>query len=189
MISIQNYEIGKIINCSDLLFEVQIEDEIKIAKKAFSCLVKPLQGDLVSLLNNEDEYYIVDILERKSKHQCEIIVDGDLKITSLDLEINSYDIKINSAIFATQSANLTLHGKTIELVSNAYKNSGSSSENIFLEDIRRSDRSYNYIKGHEEIQCNSSRHLTKESRVVRSKNLVATAEDQVKIDGQNIHLA
>lgn len=180
---------GRVVSQSGAVFLVETNEERLEAKKAFSCVYEPQIGDIVALYKIEVAFFIVHILHREQTRNREVQINGKLSLVCDELDIKSG--KVNGFVdsIKTVFSSMTYEGKLFKLVSEIFKSSGNSKESTYIEDVTKSDRSYKYVNGHEEIQCKSSRHLSEESRVVRAENLVMTAKEQVKIDGENINLA
>ena len=75
-------------NCAIITFEKENNYQIKyknkqyIAKKAFSCLVKPQKNDFVEFRIVDNEFYITSILERVDDSSANITLPLKTKITS-----------------------------------------------------------------------------------------------------------
>lgn len=171
-------------------------DESIKAFKAHSCLVEPMEDDSVAVYKAAQKYYIVHILERQS-NDTTINSRGKLCIVSneLDVEVATH-VRLQSASLTSRIDGiksyfneLSLSGMVADIRCAMLKTFSSSNENTHVEITNRFERSFTYINDHEEVQTKSSRHLSEDNRVVQAKNIVAIAEEQVKIDGENIHLA
>lgn len=171
-------------------------DESINAFKAHSCLVEPMEDDSVALYKAAQKYYIVHILERhssvttiKSRGKLCIVTDElDVEVTT---HVSLQSASLSSRVEAIKSYfnELSLSGMVADIRCAMLKTFSSSNENTHVEITNRFERSFTYINDHEEVQTKSSRHLSEDNRVVQAKNIVAVAEEQVKIDGENIHLA
>ncbi len=78
----------------DDVYFVKHNGEIRSAKKAFSCLMRPQNNDLVDVKLVDDELYILSILERLDDKQAEIELPVITKISSKgEVSIDAQKIK------------------------------------------------------------------------------------------------
>lgn len=178
---------------------VAIGDILLSAKKATSCLIEPKEEDKVAVYFDGFDIYITNILERKEQSPLEIIakngldistMQGDLKLSSdANMHINSKDtlyafsqsanIVISKVSFLADIANFT--SKTLNLISSTYKG--------IIDSFSMQNKSLtHYTDGHEEHHCNSSRKIVKDSDIKQVKNSILIAEEQAKIDAQQINM-
>lgn len=180
---------GKIINIIDEKYFVIVENDEQIeAKKAFSFLIKLQIDDIVLICRYEDCFYITNILYRNSSSlEFELKEDTTVKAVSL----NIYASKFNSYIESIKSLfNIfELNGLAFSLKTNSFKTLSKTNENTHVEVINKIGRRYTYINEFDELQCKNSRELVEDNKIIKAKNVVISAKDQVKIDGENIHLA
>lgn len=170
------------------------------AQKAFSCLVEPKINDKVMLLKaDEQDLYITDILTRSDEGSMEIVAkDGmSIKTQNGDLNLSSEN---NITLNATESLNgfadeanvvisklsfltklATLKSDTLNIIASIYQ---GAIDNLHL----NSENVVRHVSQHEEVQCNSSRKIVKESDIYNVKESITIAEGQVKIDAQQINM-
>lgn len=177
-----------IIEKSKDSYVIRVDESNKEAKKAFSCLIVPEVGDFVSIFESKNELYITNILSR---------VSSDMKIECLgSMEIRSNSINIYASTFNSYFENvknffnsMQLSGLNFDLKAAVLKTFSKTNENTHIEVTNKYDRSFTYINEIEEVQTKLSRHLVEENKIVKANNILATAKNQVKIDGENISLA
>lgn len=191
---VEHSRIGRVLSLNDEGFVVELYDDESeskksFAKKSFDCMIEPMIADKVFVVGVGSELYITNVLERKETTQTVVKLQGKLLLECGEVEFRVGKVESFIGSLKHFLDSFALNAKSIELFGGVFRSSGGSKESSFVSSVERCDKSYKYVNEHEEVQCKSSRHISKESRVVRSKNLIATAENQVKIDGENIHLA
>lgn len=184
-----NFLSGKIVDVYNGVYKIKIDQgKVITAKKEFSLLIKPIVGDIIKVYKHNDNFYISNIIHRESEEmefelkENTLIKAKNLKFEAFSLNSTIENIKSFFSIF-------DLSGMILNLKSNTLKTTTNKTENINIELINKSDRSYKYINEFEEVQCRNSRELIEENKIVHSKNLVLNAKEQIKIDGELINLA
>jgi hypothetical protein len=180
-------------------FIILIGDVPLSAKKATSCLIEPELHDKVSVYFDEFNLYITNILDRYEDSNLKIIAKNGLDISTSNGNLNfssDADIHINSKntlyTFA-KNANVVISevnfladivsitSKTLNLIVTTYKG--------IIDSFNMQNKSViHYTDGHEEHSCDSSRKIVKNSDIKQVKNSILMAEDQVKIDAEQINM-
>jgi len=170
------------------------------AHKAFSCLVEPKVSDEVVIYRDDrHKLYITDILHRPEPSAIEILAkDGlHIKTADADLDLSSgQDIRLNAsrALDAyAEKANVvvskvrfltrlvTFRSETLRVITTLYHG--------VIDDLHlKSKHVTRFVSGHEELQCDSSRKIVKESDIYSVKESITIAEGQVKIDAEQINM-
>lgn len=198
MVEVGAIAFGEVVTGQSGSFVVRIyEGELVGATKATSCLIEPEVKDIVGLFIANEKYYIVNVLERQGSKSLEIHTTSSLLISSdKKVCIESRSVNLKGASLYVGFENMRSYIKEVELStmytefkSTVLKTIAKSCDVFYKSVVNRIDRSYTYITGHEEVQCESSRHISEEGRVVHCKDLVATAKDQMKLDAEKINLA
>lgn len=196
--TVEQENVAEVVTISEGDYILKYENETMFAaKRAPSCLVDPQVGDTVGLFFTKSDVYIVYVLERDEKRTMSISSESEIELTSrkkLSLSSPAMAVESCSVAIDVEKANTrfkeaSITGMVFEGSFNIIKSFANSVEHMVTEMIERYDRSYTYVNEHEEVQTHSSRHISEENRVVQCKNYVVTAEDQMKLDAENIHLA
>jgi uncharacterized protein DUF3540 len=160
------------------------------AKKGVSCLVEPKISDEVLLYKaDEENIYITDILARHDSAPVEIIAKDGISIKAQNITLNANEslnsfayeanIVISKVSFLTKIA--TLKSETLNVIASMYQ---GAIDNIHM----KSESVTRHVNGHEELQCNSSRKIVKESDVYNVNDSITIAGGQVKIDADQINM-
>lgn len=175
------------------------------ATVAPSCLLAPEAGDVVALCCSEDAAYITHIL-KKATTTANIRVNGDLNIASSEGEIRlqgKAGIRISSpGTITTTSDKLQefsihhdLRTETLNVSGKQMKVDAHTTQffsrmtSIVVDDLyQRARQAVKLIENIENHTVGTLIQQVKTHLNIRSKNMVITAEEDVRIDGERIHM-
>jgi hypothetical protein len=138
-------------------------------------------------------------LVRHERAPIEIIAQDGLSIQTKDADLNlssRHNITLNASrsldayaekanVIVSKVRFLTrlvvFKSETLKVITSLYH---GAIDNFHL----KSKRVTRYVSGHEELQCNSSRKIVKESDIYSVKESITIAEGQVKIDAEQINM-
>jgi hypothetical protein len=172
-------------------YVVMINGISQRAKKAFSCLVEPMLGDKVMLSRDDENLYIIHILERKEGLGLDIVSkyginikakDGDITLDT-QKTINGFAEKANIVISEVSflSKLATFKSKSINIIASTY-NGVIDSINL------RHKTLHKFVDGHEEHQSLSSRRVIKGSDIHHVEESITIVEGQMKIDASLVNI-
>lgn len=179
------------------------------AIQAVSCLVRPRNGDYVLL--STDPFangFILSVLARENGAQTptDILIDGPLNLHVKDGGISltaDRDMELAAkGELAWTSSRLSVHadegqahigklsfiGQFFQGQVQKIKLAADWVDQAFRQWTQRLGNSFRVVEEHEEVQSGSTRHLVDGTMTVHSKNAVHIAEEDVKIDAEQIHL-
>lgn len=162
------------------------------AKKAFSCLVEPLVDDKVSLCIDDEDIFIIAILERKDDLGIDIVAKNGIKILAKEGDItlnaensinsfaNKANIVISEVSFLSKIA--TLKSETISIIASSYQG--------FMDFVTLKHKSLDkFVDGHEEHQSSSSRRIIKGSDIHHVEESITLVDGQMKIDAKLVNIS
>jgi hypothetical protein len=184
------------------------------AHRAVSCLVEPLLHDfvLVAAFAKADRGsghtltgYVLAVLERETS-EVRLVADGDVdwtvregrfRVVSRDgvdlvspkeVQIVSQEIGLSATTAKLVARDIVAIGASVlgELVD--VKLRGTFLDKVFERVSERVDRSFRRVAEIDQLKARQIDHLAEETLSLRSANAVVTAEDLVKVDGDQIHL-
>jgi hypothetical protein len=177
------------------------------ARRATSCLLEPLVGDKVLLVTDmENGDYVLAVLERDAGRMSTLSLPGDaqIKLETGRLAVSARDgIGMASAReIAMQSASLkvealkgdvTVHD--LSLVGEAWrscvdrvKSVGRSFDSILERCHQRVARSYRVVDEMDQVKAGQMDYQADTSLQMHAKYTLMTADELVKLDGEQIHL-
>lgn len=198
--------IGKAISCGEFVV-VRTASVLIRARPAASCLTRIEEGDLVLVaLNAAGSSYVLSVLERENAQPITISCERDLRLESAEGRVlisarNGIDLATAGEIDATSSSISVQSGraslciaKTI-LVGTSFlarldslRVVASSIESIADNIIEKCGRLLRRVADTEQVIAGNIEYRAEESVSVHGKHTLLTAENLVKLDGEQIHL-
>ncbi len=200
---------AEIIDVEDNKYRLKTVSGIVEAGLALSCLVKPEPGDCVKITaDTNSEYYILFILTRPGNKNRQMtlsfntdvnleVKNGGLQVLSkknislnaqqkIDMTSSEHNVTSNQTNIITER--LSFLGKKVSSQIEKMKHVCSEIDCFFDRIVQNIKTSFRYVDEHDEVQTGSSRHLVNETLTVQSKNTIHLAEEQLKMDAEQIHL-
>lgn len=191
-------EYGRVTTAGDTLKVTVPFGEIK-AVRAVGCLVCPEEGDTVLLsLDNDGGAWVLSVLARESQAPTAMELEGDsvLRIkgggltVAPDTELQCITGKaaLHAEDAEVSAGRVSLTAKLFTSQLERVKNVAGVVDDISREYTRRVVNYFRFTKEHEDCQAESRRQLVDETMTMHSKNTVIVSEEDVKIDGELIHM-
>ena len=200
-------EIAWVAEVGDRQCRVRTEHEMYEARRAVSCLLTPKVGDQVLVaVNGSDEAFILAILERENNtdHQMDFSGDvqlrvrqGRFKITSQegldlasarDIRTMSEDININAVKGRISIHDGFFQGGFLRAQIGSIKWLADTVETMAERLTQRVKRIYRTVEEFEQVKAGRMDCLVKKLLSFRSQYTVMTSKEDVKIDGERIHI-
>ena len=169
------------------------------AVRAIGCLVRPEEGDTVLLsLDATGGAWILSVLARDSGVSLAMELEGDsvLRVKNGGLTVAS-DMELScitgKAVLHADDAEMAVRrmSLTAQLFSSQVERVKAVAgvvDDVSREYTRRVINYFRFTKEHEDCQAESRRQLVEETMTIHSKNTVIVSEEDVKIDGELIHM-
>ncbi len=200
-------EYGKVIEQNQQSFMVETPTGKWSAKQAVSCLIEPRVGDKVLLaFNSNDISFILAILKRDTVEPYTLQFDRDIqiKVTQGRLALaskNGIDIASENDI-RLMSSNINMHAKHGELSIDSLSYIGTILQTqinrirLFSDIVdsvigrftQKIKRSYRFIEESEQVKAERINYDVSNLYSVKGKYTIVTAEKDIKIDGESIHV-
>jgi hypothetical protein len=199
-------EIGTVMNAGAEL-AVRTARGLYRARRAFSCLIEPAQGDLVLVAVTVDgRAFVMSILERTGGEAAAVKVEGDLRVvaaggrlsfastegvdigTGKDINLASETLSVRSREGKLLIDGLTYLGRFARVEAETVKSVVSYVDHVFERLSQKVRRSYRFV---EEIDMTRAEQIDMRANQnvhVRAANAVIAADQLVKVDGKQIHL-
>ncbi len=200
-------ETGVISKIDEDTYQVKTHDHTYDAAQALSCLIKPVPGDKVLLTGNFfDGFYILAILEREEKEKHTFSFDGDVDLklesgrltiaaqegmsmaSAKDLTFTSSEFKVHCLKGEVNVHSLLFQGgfwlgqvEKLKLIAHTFD---SVVDRLF----QRAKRSYRRIEEVDHLRAGRLDYLIEKVLSMRGKYSMLTAKEDVKIDGERIHM-
>ena len=193
-------EYAVVIETAETGFVVQSDDGAFQARQAAGCLLEPRTGDLVLIsLDSDGLCYILNILERDEQAQSRLSFPGDVTLAapngSMSLAARE-GLNLSGRRFSLRAQEGEARVDVFSLIGRYWhaqferaKAVGHALDVVFNRLVSRLQTSYRYVEEHEEIQAESMRYLVDGTMTIQTQNTVHTAEEHIKLDADQIHLA
>jgi Protein of unknown function (DUF3540) len=200
-------EVGTVHVIEGDLIRVEINDEMRIARRAASCLLAPAPGDAVLVVLLESgAAYILAVLERDADTSTRIILEGDAsieaptgKVRVLSREgidvVTEKDINVIAAHVNTQASEVTITSERLGIFSTAVnadvgvvKVVAEALDSIADRIFQKAKRVYRVVTEQDNLRAESIDHAAKRTLSIRAEHAIITAKELVKVDGEQIHL-
>ncbi|WP_295441416.1 DUF3540 domain-containing protein [uncultured Thiodictyon sp.] len=168
------------------------------AVKAASCLLTPWPGDTVLLSIAETApVYVLAVLEQADPAASRLDLPGDATIqASGDLHLAAMRALTCSATRLTVGADeaalsivrTSFIGTVVSVQAERIKSVFATADQVYRDLTQRIGAYFRATSEHEEIHANSSRTLVAADLSMQAKNTLIVAEENVKIDGELVHL-
>lgn len=199
-------DVGTVVAAGDAL-EIASADGTYAAKRAASCLLAPEVGDqvLVAFIPGRP-CYVLAVLERDPGAPARLNVDGDLAIQAaggrvsiasaegLDL-VTEGDATVVAGGFNVRAARgnvvldqLALLGSAVVAELGKAKLVTSTLETIADRVVQRAKRAYRFVEELDHMRAERLDVVANGTLSLRGENTVITAEELVKLDGEQIHV-
>ncbi len=191
---------GTVLRTQDSLFAVAAQQGELACEQAVSCLVRPQPGDRVLVSQDQEEgSYILAVLSHgDNRRETDIEFRGDVNVRvregslclaaedKLECTGEHYAVYAQSGEIAV--ARLSVLGRVIQWQAKKVLAVAESVEQVFRSLTQRLKESQRFVEEHEDVQCGSARHLVEETLTMQAKNINHTADEVVKVDGEQVHL-
>lgn len=177
------------------------------ARRAHSCLAEPAPGDMVLLaFVPGGSVYVLAVLEREAGAKTRIAVDGDLSIhvgdgrlsvaaqdgiaiaSPKDVSVASGEVHVRAVEGTASLERASFFGALVQAEMERAKVIAGTLDGFIDRVAQRVKRSYRFIEEFEQIRAERLDYRAKKLMHFHSENAVVTAEELVKVDGEQIHL-
>lgn len=186
---------------------VHTDSAVYQARRSVSCLLEPLVGDKVLLVTDtEGGDYVLAVLERSADQLATLNLPGDTQINAqtgrLSLSARDGIAMASAREIAMQSGSLkveALKGEVtvheLSLVGEAWrscvdrvKSVGKTFDSILERCHQRVSRSYRVVDEMDQVKAGQIDYQADSSLQLHAKYTLMTADELVKVDGEQIHL-
>ena len=200
-------EQGIITKIEEETYTVETHSGMHDAQQAVSCLTQPLLGDKVLLVGSfVDGFYILAVLEREEgqKHTLSFHGEVDIKAqdgrltiaaqkgmalaSAKDISLVSSDLNVHSAKSEVSIHHLVFSGgfwlgqvEKLKLIATTF-------DSVVERLSQRIKRSYRTVEDIDQLRAGRLDYLIDKLLSLRGKYTMVTAKEDVKIDGERIHI-
>jgi len=195
---------GPIIRLEGPLFVVRTDRGDLRCRRAVGCLVEPELHDFVLVACQDKAAYVLSVLERESP-DASIACEGNLEVKlkngrfrvassetidfvaskGVQVVSDALGVHVNSAKLVASEI-VALGSRLVGEVANVSLK-GSVLDKAFERVSERVQRSFRRVEEIDQLKAKQVDYVAEHTMSLRSENMVATAKELVKVDGEQIH--
>lgn len=177
------------------------------ARRAVSCLIEPREGDRVLFGGNRREgHYILAILARQEGAGAAVCIDGNLElrlpngrfvvaaqegvevVSTKDVSVVSGAVHVNAAEGNVGVERLTFFGSLVRAEIETVKLLADRVDSVVERLSQRLKRSFRSVEESDQVRASHIDYTAKKTMSLHAGNALVTAEELVKLDGEQIHV-
>jgi len=177
------------------------------AKRAASCLLKPEQGDEVLVVTMpRGRCYVLAVLERDEGAAAELTASGDLSIrlprgrltmaspkgigllSEGEIDMATRSFKLNAVDGSVALQKLSYLGCYLQSELERVKAFASSIDTVAERISQRVKRCYRTVEQYDHVRAERLDYKAKRTMSLHGQNAIMTAQQLVKVDGEQIHV-
>ena len=177
------------------------------AKRAVSCLLEPEIGDTVALLTTQaGACYVTAVLEREPEVTNRIVVEGDLEVqlstgkltfaaqegvnllAAKEVSISAGALRVNAREGNLILERISLLGGFATAELEKIKVVAGSLDQVLDRFSQRVKRSFRKVEELDQVKAEHIDYAAASSMSLHAQNALVTAEELVKVDGEQIHV-
>jgi len=190
-------------------FEIEMPFGPVAARKAASCLLEPVEGDLVLIsLDLKNSCYILHVLEREAEDGIgKITVPGDCVLESTsgtvelratnrlvlssvdDIEVSGGKVRVHANKAEVCISKISILGRVLHSQIKRITTVAKSVEQSLKRLTQRMESSERFVAEHEEIQTGSTRYLVEDTFTTHAGNTLNISEELHTMHAEQIHMS
>jgi len=196
--------VGEVMSVEAEECAVRVAGQMRVAKRAVSCLVAPEVGDQVLVAVSEPSF-VLAVLEREHDAVA-ISVPGDVRlevpagrfsvtaregvdvISGEGLAMTAETMQLNAREGGMFFEALTYAGRFLNADLREVKTAIDTVDQVIGRVSERLKNAYRFVEGLDRQQAGHLNIRAEKSAQVRAENTIVSAEELVKLDGDQIHL-
>lgn len=202
-------EIGSVVRAEGSLFIVRAGSGELEARRAVSCLIEPIPGDVVLLATASSpggRSYVLAVLEREAGARASIALDGDMEIklrkgrftvaaqegvtlvSGKDVTLASAELDVNAASGTVSVDRLSVLGSFLRAEVEILKVFAHSLDSVMDRVSQKVKRSFRTVEELDQVKAAQVDYRATETMHLRGENTMIAADELVKVDAEQIHL-
>lgn len=186
---------------------VELGSGVVAARRAFSCLVEPVEGDRVLVaVETSGKAYVLAVLERMSEGAkttlrvkgdleiqaplgtCSIAAQEGVRVTSPgEVSLTSGELRVNALRGKVVMEKLAFVGQWVQGEFGKLKVLAESVDSVVTRVSERVTRSYRTVEELDQVKAHQMDYMAEEQIRMHAKNTIVTSDNLVKVDGDQIH--
>jgi hypothetical protein len=200
-------DVGSVVSTAERALQVAVAGVTHEARRAASCLLEPEVGDLVLVtLVPGRGCYVLAVLERQDTGHARLVHEGDLElqlptgrlsmtaaqgmsvVSGKEVSCVTSSVRLHAAEADLFLERTSFLGRLARVEVESLKMLGRFFDSVIERLSQRVQRSYRKIEGMEQVRAEQLDYVAEKNVSVRGHNTLVTAEQLVKLDGEQVHL-
>lgn len=200
-------EMGRVLAADGSALRVRAGAYEYDAKRAVSCLVEPIAGDIVLVaLAPNGAAYVLAVLEREEGAAATLSAEGDLEIrqrrgrvtiaaqegidlvAAKDVSVTGSGLSVNAVDGNVVLQKLSFVGGVVRAQMDKAKVWAETLDSVLDRFSQRVKRSYRTVEETDQLKAERIDYTATSTMSLHGENALVTAEQLVKVDGEQIHL-
>lgn len=176
-------------------------------KRAVSCLIEPVAGDRVLVAHDgDDPVFVLAVLERASAAPSRVVFGADaeffaprgrIEIGARDgiriaspqsVELTSHQLRVNAADAQLTLERTSFAGTVLNTCVDTVKLVATSLDAVLDRWTQRVRQSLRRVDELDQLKAGQIDHAARDTLALHGKNTLVTANQLVKVDGEQIHV-
>jgi hypothetical protein len=200
-------EIGRVVAADGSALRVRAGSGEHAARRALSCLVEPITDDIVLVAQAPNgATYVLAVLEREEGVKATLSTDGDLEIRQragrvtiaaqegidliaakdVSLTGNGLNLNVNEGSVFVQK--LSFVGGLVRTEMDKVKVLANTFDAVLDRFSQRVKNAYRTVEETDQLRAERIDYVATSTMSLHAENALVTAEELVKVDGEQIHL-
>ncbi len=199
---------GTVIRSEQGALVIETETREVRARRATSCLLEPVPGDLVLIaaMDGSAQAYVLAVLEREAGAPATLVADGDLDIklpsgsfgvaasegvrmvARKEVTVVSGAVHVNAVEGSVALERLSFLSKFIRAEVGRAKIFGETVDSVLDRVSQRLKRSYRVVEECDHVRAEQIDYAAKKRLSLHGEHALVTAQHLAKIEGDQIHL-
>ncbi len=186
---------------------VETETRVVRAKRATSCLLEPVAGDVVLVAAlDADHAYVLAVLEREAGAPASLVADGDLSIklprgafevaassgvhivSTEEVSVVSGAIRVNAVDGSVALERLSFLGKYVRAEIGRARVFGETLDTMLNRFSQRVKRSYRVVEECDHVRAEQLDYAARKRLSLHGETALISAQNLAKVEGDQIHL-
>jgi hypothetical protein len=200
-------ELGTVARAGGAALVVRTDAGELQARRAKGCLLEPEAGDLVLVaVATDGRCYVLSVLEREAGAPASLVADGDLNIklpagrlgiaaqdgiglvSAKEVSVVSAGLSVNAVDGDVALQRLSFVATFLRAELDKAKVLAGSLDSVLDRLSQRVKRAYRTVEESDHLRAERVDYVAKKTMSLRGENTLLTAQELVKVDGEQIHL-
>jgi hypothetical protein len=177
------------------------------ARRAVSCVVAPeLHDEVLVKIAGDGRAWVVAVLEREEGAKARMVFEGDVDLelpkgrlsmsaakgigltAGKDVEVNAGELNVSAFAGSIVLQKLSYVGTLLTSEVQAIKSVAATFDSVLERFTQRVKRSYRKVDEIDQVRAKEIHYAAENNAFLSGENTMVTADELVKLDGEQVHL-